>query len=344
MGFDSPLGDKKKNDEMSATKRHIRILLLLAAGLLAGCVREDPPTPETREEIRLDASVWQMMQGAPSRRVSTYESAPLRASTYNGGTLTSGSFTAAAYVENTTTPYINPVQVNWETDKWVWSDGKHYWPASGSLDFFAYMPATKPGYISSINYAVNGTPAPAPNFVCADFPMTVAGQEDLKEFIWTLTPAQNKAAQGATGVTMNFKHPFALIKFVIASGSGTHVQVNSISIAGLHTGGTCTFNAAGTASTWSGHSGSTTMTITPETPLKYNTESTETILFMVIPKNYGSKYLTVNATWDEWSDVTISDYGTNVDFNWEPGRIYTYNLTLDKYGLKVDVTKFTEQW
>ena len=202
-----------------------------------------------------------------------------------------------------------------------------------------------PSYISSINYAVSGEPAaPAPNFVCADLPMTVADQEDLKEFIWALTPGQNKAAQGATGVTMNFKHPFALIKFVIASGSGTNVKINSISIAGLHTGGICTFNAAGTASIWSSHSGSATMTITPEEPLKYGTSSTETVPFMVIPKNYRSKYLTVNATWDEWSNVTISDYGTNVDFNWEPGRIYTYNLTLDKYGLKVDVTKFTEQW
>ena len=327
---------------MSATKRHIRILLLLAAGLLAGCVREDPPTPETQEEIRLDASIWQMMQGAPSLRVSTYDN--------QAALQTEAHFTAAVYQANTATAYISPVQVDWNgepTNKWLFSDGKHYWPASGNLDFFAYMPKEDdmPSYISSINYAVSGEPAaPAPNFVCADLPMTVADQEDLKEFIWALTPGQNKAAQGATGVTMNFKHPFALIKFVIASGSGTNVKINSISIAGLHTGGICTFNAAGTASIWSSHSGSATMTITPEEPLKYGTSSTETVPFMVIPKNYRSKYLTVNATWDEWSNVTISDYGTNVDFNWEPGRIYTYNLTLDKYGLKVDVTKFTEQW
>jgi hypothetical protein len=43
--------------------------------------------------------------------------------------------------------------------------------------------------------------------------------------------------------------------------------------------------------------------------------------------------------------VTISDYGTDVDFNWEAGRIYTYNLTLDKLGLKVVIdNKYTEQW
>ena len=211
-------------------------MLLLAAGLLAGCVREDPPTPETQEEIRLDASVWQMMQGAPSRRVSTYESAPLRASTYNGGTLTSGSFTAAAYVENTTTPYINPVQVNWETDKWVWSDGKHYWPASGNLDFFAYMPATIPSYItdnsdveSLVSYIARN-----PQFKCNNLPMTydstspAAGQgSDLQEFVYALVTGQNKTTPGATGVTLNFQRPFAKIVLQL-SESHPDITINKI--------------------------------------------------------------------------------------------------------------------
>jgi hypothetical protein len=143
---------------------------------------------------------------------------------------------------------------------------------------------------------------------------------------------------------MTFKHPFALIKFVIAEGSGTHVQVNSISIAELNTGGTCTFNADGTASTWSSHSGSATMTITPATPLKYGTSSTQTTLLMVIPNNYGSKTLTVNGTWDDWSDVANKNISTDIDINWQPGYIYTYNLTVTKYALKVDIEKFTEQW
>ncbi len=139
---------------------------------------------------------------------------------------------------------------------------------------------------------------------------------------------------------MVFKHPFALIKFTITAASGTHVQINSISIADLNTNATCTYN--GTAMTWGSYSGSATMTI--DQVLK-NGGTTVGTPFVVIPKNYGTKYLTVNATWDDWSNpVTISDYGTNVDFNWEPGHIYTYNLTLDKYGLKVDIEKFTEQW
>ena len=143
---------------------------------------------------------------------------------------------------------------------------------------------------------------------------------------------------------MTFKHPFALIKFVIAEGSGTHVKVNSISIADLHTGGKCTFNATGTTSTWGSHSGSKTMTITPATPLKYGTASTQTTLLMVIPNNYGSKTLTINGTWDDWSAVT-KDLSTSVTLNWEPGCSYTYTLTVTKYALKVETEEtFTEQW
>ena len=92
--------------------------------------------------------------------------------------------------------------------------------------------------------------------------------------------------------------------------------------------------------TWSEQSGSTAMTIVQE--LKRG-GTTETTPFVVIPKDYGSKTLTVNATWDDWSNVTM-DVTANVDFNWKPGKIYTYNLTLAKYILIVDTQKYTEQW
>lgn len=77
--------------------------------------------------------------------------------------------------------------------------------------------------------------------------------------------------------------------------------------------------------------------------LQYGTATTETTPYLVIPKNYGSKTLTVNATWDDWSNVTM-DVSADVDFDWQAGNIYTYNLTLEKYALKVDILKFTEQW
>ena len=92
---------------------------------------------------------------------------------------------------------------------------------------------------------------------------------------------------------------------------------------------------------WDDYGGSGNISIAQT--LKNGTGTTETTHFVVIPKDYGSKTLTVNATWDDWSNVTM-DVTANVDFNWEPGKKYTYNLTLAKYILIVDTQKFTEQW
>ena len=137
---------------------------------------------------------------------------------------------------------------------------------------------------------------------------------------------------------MTFQHPFARIYFKLSDASGTAVKINSITISGddFYKKAKCTFN--GTTSTWSEKDN--------ETKGSLGTLAIG-IPYIVIPNDYGSsKTITVNATWDDWSNpVTISDYGTNVDFNWQPGYIYTYNLTLDKYGLKVVIdNKYTEQW
>ena len=198
-------------------------------------------------------------------------------------------------------------------------------------DFVAYYPdVTSYASVPIYNGAV-------PSFT-ATLPMTVAEQDGITELILAFTPGQSKSSNSGQ-VTLTFLHPFALIKFVIAEGSGT-VKINSISIADLYTSGTCTCN--GTTMTWGSYSGSSAMSQTGLN-LKYGTSSTETTPFIVIPNNYGLKALTVNATWDDWSNVT-KDISTDISINWQPGYTYTYTLTVTKYALTVDTEKFTEQW
>ena len=233
----------------------------------------------------------------------------------------------------------------------------YYWPFDGStvtiaggstvastLDFVGFCPysptSPTPDYIASSGYT-HGSGA---SFTCdMSSYMTLASQSSMQEFLVSVLPNQTLATQDDAGgaLPMVFKHPFALIKFVITEASGTHVKINSVSIAGLNTIGKCTYN--GTAMSWDrdSYSGSENISITQT--LKNGTGTTETTHFVVIPKDYGSKTLTVNATWDDWSNVTM-DVTANVDFNWEPGKIYTYNLTLAKYILIVDTKKYTEQW
>ena len=243
------------------------VLLLTAILLLTAACSSDSsndvqpsPTSNTSQEISLVPTVWQMMEGT-------------RAAFYKGGNITS-SFTAAAYSANTTTAYISPVAVNYVTDKWSFSDGKHYWPASSNLDFFAYMPAEKPNYITSEpTYSVQSS-TPQASFTCANIPMTynatdpTAGQgSSLQEFIWGITIGQNKTNQGESGVTMKFRHPFARLRFQLAA-SHPDIIINSITFKNLKTGGTCTLNDTGKedsyykTSAWSDLTGSSNLVMT----------------------------------------------------------------------------------
>lgn len=300
--------------------RHKAIWLVLAAALLSGCSGDDSPNQannnnEKDSEIRLNAEVWRVMEGT-------------RATTYDGSTITSEPFKCYAYNDGGTSPYLDGLTVSYSAGQWSFDAGRQVWP-DNALDFFAYMPATKPDYITELTYAVSGEPtAPHPYFTC-DMTQTVN-----KEFIWALTTGQNREDQGASGVTMTFKHPFARIYFQLSNESGSSVTINSITISGedFYTTGTCTFD--GTTSTWSDKDNQGSLG-----PLAIG------IPYIVIPNDYGSsKTITVNATWDEWGTFTTGVTSSPLTINWQAGYSYTYTLTLSKYALNVDVNKYTEQW
>ena len=318
--------------------------------LLAGCSKDSGDSTQQvggePQEIRVQTNVTSMLKGS-------------RTTIDNNTALRTYDLKIDAYYHDTETTYLLGKTLHYdnvsEPNAWkFWAAGAqehYYWPFDGStvagsstdastLDFVGFCPFDEPDYIGTPTY----NHSTGVSFTCnMSSYMTLASQSSMQEFLVSVLPNQTLATQTAapgSALPMVFKHPLAIIKFTITAASGTHVQINSISINGLKTSGTCTYN--GTAMTWTGQDGSATMTI--EQVLK-NGGTTETSNFLVIPNNYGSKFLTVNATWDDWSNtVTISNYGTNVNFNWEPGHIYTYNLTLDKYGLIVNTSKYTEQW
>ena len=300
---------------------------------------------EEKKEIRIQTNVTSVQNGT-------------RATTIDSNTELQGqNLKIDAYYHDTETKYLDGTTLHYDATPpagwkfWVNEAQTHYyWPIEGSvydpsstnitvssLDFVGYCPYTRPGYITA-EPTYNHSTGISFSANMASF-MTNSNQADVKEFMCAI--ASNRTAAGGA-VPLEFKHPFALIKFVIAEGSGTHVQVNSISISGLNTNATCTYN--GSTISWGSHPGSASMTITPDTPLKYGTTSTETTPFIVIPNTYVSKTLTVNGTWDDWSDVSNKDISTDISINWEPGYIYTYNLTVTKYALTVKTDKYTEQW
>lgn len=328
----------------------VALLLAAAQTLLGGCGRDCEPSRQT--EIAMTTHVTDMI-----KRVH---------SIHNNTELQRKDIRIDAYYHGTDSKYLDGVKLHYDaghdpSPAWVFWDGSeqvhYYWPFEGSktagdvvastLDFVGFCPYTKPSYISSTSYA----PASGASFVAALPTTTVNGvgymtpenQASLQEYLIAVLNNQTYTTQTDAGgaLPLQFKHPFALIKFTIAAASGTHVQVDSIGIAELYTGGTCTYN--GTTMSWAG-TGSGAMMIQPAHPLKVGTEYLATDTFMVIPGSYvAPKTLTVWGTWDDWSNVS-KDVSAEVAFNWQPGYVYTYNLTVTPTALKVDVEQFTEQW
>ena len=251
-----------------------------------------------------------------------------KAATYDNQTAlqTEGSFTCTAYNATTTTAFIEPTQVEWTGSMWQFAQNR-YWPGASALDFFAYMPAEKPTYISSISYPS----ARSAQFVCnlpSEQPNTV------KEFICALATDKTKA-NSPSGVSMQFKHHFAKLMFKLDPASGSNVKINSVKIDGIKMSGTCSFN--GTTSTW--------------TPEGDNTDVMATAIdsttpYLVIPNTYaiGAVTITVNATWTSISGVTTNKTATNnKTLTWQPGYSYLFTLTLSGDALVVNTSKWAEQ-
>lgn len=323
-------------------------MLLLAGGMLllaTGCSIDDTENEQASDisdkDIRINVDVWRVMKGT---RATTFDNAE--------ALQTEGSFTCYAYNGGTTTAFIDGATVNWAASTWSFSDGKRYWPATGSLDFFAYMPATKPTYISAISYVT----AQSPTITCTSLPMTSADQADIKEFVYGLTTGQTKAAQGELGVTMNFVHPFARIDFKL-SASHPNITINSITLKTIKNNGTCSFD--GTTSTWklSGDATDFVMTLTGDAatfnnnpasaqPIGGYAESAHTsIPLLMVPQDWEGE-IEVNASWKDWGDTPVPHtVSTTIPaITWQPGYSYTYTFTISTDDLTVDVANYTEQW
>ncbi len=248
------------------------------------------------------------------------------------------SFTCTAYNATTTTAFIEPTQVERTGSKWQFAQDQ-YWPGASGLDFFAYMPATAPTYISNISYST----ARQPQFVCTGLPTTTEDQKDLKEFVCAMETDKTKA-NSSEGVRMTFQHTFAKLLFELNPASDG-ITINSITIAPstpanvFKTGGTCTYNNTNGKWEWSSFTGSEgSIVASLNTP------------FLVIPNNYQSTEfkITVNVIRSSISTTpmnmsAIIKYEKDL-MNWEAGYVYKFSLTFTPEILIVDTDKWAEQW
>ena len=312
------------------------LLLLATPGMFSACSSDDTnATPATTpdSEIRFDVGVWNMLEGT-------------RATFYDNDLLKSEGFMCTAYNAGTTTKYISDVRVDYAESQWSFSDGKHYWPATESLDFFAYAPInyTTANIIQDLAY----TSAPNVTFNCVNLPMTNAEQADgtLEEFVYDIKTGLNKE-NSASGVTLNFQHPFTKIKLQLAANH-PDITINSITFKSLKNNGS--YDHSGSPSKWTPNGDATDLLLTFEgaaANFNDNPASPKQIgpTFLMIPQEWAGA-IEVNASWNDWGDTPVAHtVSTTIPaITWLPGYSYTYTFTISTDDLTVDVTNFTEQW
>ena len=313
------------------------LILTLAIGLLTACSTDDADSQQSeegrQEEILLKTDVRQVMEGT---RAATFDD--------DAALQREAQFTCVAYQANTTTVYIPSTTVDWtSSDQWAFNNGTdhYYWPETGNLDFFGYMPVSHSN-ISSIAY----TAAHNVTFTCSGLPMTNTGQDSsLKEFMFGMALAQN-SGNASSGVPLTFQHPFARIKLQL-SASHPDITINSITFKSIYNNGSYDHNAS-TKWTTSGTATDFVLTLTgtarifnskPSSPQQQIGE-----YYIMIPQDWAGD-IEVNADCQFWGETkNYPNLTTTVPTTWQPGYSYTYTFTISPDDLKVDITKFTEQW
>lgn len=331
----------KRNDIYS-------IILLLTAGLLAGCSVLNEP--EQKKEISISTGVTSLQK---------------RAAAINGSTdLQDVDLRIDAYYHGTETKCLDAARLHYNSSSWVFWDGSaplhYYWPVEGSvytpaigdpitvssLDFVGYCPYD----LTYTGVALGEYSSGTLQMTCT-LPMASTGegntQANLQEFLWAYTDDQTKDSNSGT-VNLSFQHPFARVRFYL-SASHPDIKVNKIAFKSLKSGGTCTFD--GSTSTWTSLTPAGTvdfvMTYTGDAAVYNSNPASPRQIgsdYIVVPQTFAGD-IEVNAGWIDWGEVIDHNVSTTISSQtWEAGCSYTYTFTIRETDLRVDIQKYTEQW
>ncbi len=325
-------------------------VLCIAAMLGASaCSQPEDKAPAlSGEEIAFRLSEeWTPMM--PSRAAMFDEKSALLDPAEGGG-----NFTLYAHVDGSDYTYIGGARVWYFDDpqvrRWIFWDGdnspiSYYWPNSGALNFFAFMPDVRYNAAQYGDYSYKPTcvtigpysEAAGQTFSC-DLPTEAAYNSDMQEFIYAYEEGLTKEDNP---VTLHFKHPFATVNFKVAGGS-YRLTVENIKLSGIYVEGT--FSTV--TGKWKPKSSSSTqdftMNINKRIPndVNYNTLFDKDEPFLVMPQSLENASITLTArrSLDDTPEESISKTvalkdilglgGEPVNPEWLPGRQYVYTIKI----------------
>lgn len=255
------------------------------------------------------------------------------------------------YSEETATLYGDnlfknqPVTYSSDERKWKYSPLK-YWSTQGHIDFLAYAPYVKGTTLtdSKINFKVVNT---------------VADQKDL---LWANVKGQKMTNNP---VTFTFNHALAKIGYAVKKGvtdDNVTITLNKITLAGsdtdpkvgaFHTTGTINLskdliNTEDQTALWTDCKGEQSFTWSSGFPnVTSSSLSAGSDYLFVIPQNFstGKLYVIVDYTISYKDGVTAamkSTVSSPIVKNFEQGKAYTINLTINLTKIDFDVTDVKE--
>ena len=197
----------------------------------------------------------------------------------------------------------------------VWSpDETYFWPAGGTLDFYAYAP-----YEQTINIKDKAI----------TFDYIVPDQATLQPDIMFAHATGSKK----TGtVSLGFKHALAGVKFV--AKNVTNCTVKNITLKNLYGQGSCTYDTESNTFTWT-MSGKTkdfsqTFDVTlsdQESGEQPITDKNPATTFMLIPQSLKDVRVEVQVATSEGTFTLTGSLAKTVE--WKAGHIYTYAISTE---------------
>ena len=321
---------------------------------VAGCGGSEIPSegkedkvPLSDQEITIQIDGWQPLEESRAAIFETQDDFTNEAPEAKGG----GNFTLHAYMRETGSTFIDGTRARYQEASGHWRFYSHpnyieyYWPQSGSIDFFAYMPWKDSN--RNKNITVGSYLKDTGLSLSCQMQNAITDLEDLtgQETIIAYTTGKSKA-DGS--VNMHFVHPFAAVYFKLKQAH-RDLTINWIRFDKVHLLGKTTLDATtveNTKITWTPSDTESTfqITINKTIPTDINFNGEVGGPYLVMPQSIGKGTddtaddvtITINYTWNDKQDedttndtkeFTRSIKTSNIE-SWIAGNKYTYILDL----------------